>query len=345
MVTQLINGTTATTTNSRKHMDADSQARMIFDRLEDDFGKMVSRKDMDYIFYKNTAGGSGMNDAMFFYSEAPAYYDNTSIANSSQNTVALVGYRVNTNLQLERLGKGLTWDGATSVTTTPGGAVYLTVTGTVGGIPDTNSTIATRWPAIGTPAGSNGSGAFNDGADTDYHLLSDQTYRMEIAFLLSNGTVSAKPILSGSGINYTSSASDPPSTTTGTAPTYPAGARWFNTSINQGYICTSAANITSATSWTLTWNRIGIQDVNAIIVAIAILDTTSREILTNTSSMVNVLTDPSDSDLASSPPILMAQTWSNIINSTTFAQSAGIPQSAASQIRIYQRYFYINNKQ
>ena len=59
---------------------------------------------------------------------------------------------------------------------------------------------------------------------------------------------------------------------------------------------------------------------------------------------VNALRDLTPADLASSPPKLMAQTWNNAVNSSTFAATVGIPQSAASQVRIYQRYFYLNNK-
>src|SRR5437879_1770459 len=69
VVTQLVNSTALTATGSRKHTDADGQARMIFDRMANDFGRMVIRKDVDYLFTKQAG-----NDGMVFYSEAPAYF-------------------------------------------------------------------------------------------------------------------------------------------------------------------------------------------------------------------------------------------------------------------------------
>src|SRR4051794_37602138 len=72
-VAQLVNSATILTTNSRKHMDADSQARLVFDRMGGDFSRMLQRSDVDYVFSKQDG-----NDKMFFYSEAPAYYDGGS---------------------------------------------------------------------------------------------------------------------------------------------------------------------------------------------------------------------------------------------------------------------------
>jgi hypothetical protein len=39
--------------------------------------------------------------------------------------------------------------------------------------------------------------------------------------------------------------------------------------------------------------------------------------------------------------MLMAQVWGNAITSSNFATASGIPPTAASQVRIYQRYFYL----
>ena len=61
---------------------------------------------------------------MYFYSEAPAYYDGSASDFTNRNTTALVGYRINAAWQLERLGKLLTWDGS-AASATPGAVVYL----------------------------------------------------------------------------------------------------------------------------------------------------------------------------------------------------------------------------
>jgi type II secretory pathway component PulJ len=96
----ILSSATLLITQSHIKIDADSEARMIFDRMSSDFAGMVKRPDIDYAF-----GRPSGNDALFFYSEAPALADNTS---TYSNTCALVGYRINSSNQLERLGKGLT---------------------------------------------------------------------------------------------------------------------------------------------------------------------------------------------------------------------------------------------
>ena len=40
----------------------------------------------------------------------------------------------------------------------------------------------------------------------------------------------------------------------------------------------------------------------------------------------------------------MGEAWKNAIFSPGFAFSVGIPQLAAGQVRIYQRFFYLNTK-
>src|SRR4051812_22771165 len=101
-VAQLVNNATIVTTHSRKRIDADGQARLVFDRISGDFAKMLKRTDVDYLFSKQTG-----NDRMFFYSEAPAYYDGGASSIKPHSSVALVGYRINTSYQIERLGKEL----------------------------------------------------------------------------------------------------------------------------------------------------------------------------------------------------------------------------------------------
>ena len=90
----------------------------------------------------------------------------------------------------------------------------------------------------------------------------------------------------------------------------------------------------------------GMQDVSAIIVAIAILDDSNRKIVTNTSQLVSALKDfpvsLGQQEAATSP--LMVTLWQDQINAPTFAQSAGLPPEAASAVRVYQRYFYLNTK-
>jgi hypothetical protein len=168
------------------------------------------------------------------------------------------------------------------------------------------STIAGNWPAIGTLAGSNNC-AYGDGLDSDYSSLSDQVFRMEVIFLLKDGTLSTRPILSP----YNSSASDP--TASNGLPTYKVGSRWFNASTRQGFICRSAV------AGAATWDRIGTQDVLAIVIAMALLDPASRKLFPASAyaGMANALPDPSQTDLDSKQ--LMAQVWQPILNDASYA--------------------------
>ena len=73
LVMQLINSTSILTGNSNKRMAADSQARLLLDRMAQDFGKIVKRADVDYFFQTNAG-----NDQMAFYSETTGYYCSVS---------------------------------------------------------------------------------------------------------------------------------------------------------------------------------------------------------------------------------------------------------------------------
>lgn len=349
-VAQLVGSASAVTTGSRKHMDADTEARLVFDRMAADFAKMVRRTDVDYVFYKNQAAGSGINDAVFFYSEAPAYYSGSPNV-TSKSTGALIGYRINpidpvtknTSPHLERLGKGLLWDTKTTVGTSgaPGGMLFLSYL-TNGIIPDPNSSIAGDGTSKGNWGGTSGLGtltgtsncSFGDGADSDYIVLGDSVFRLEIAFLLKDGTFSNKPI--------TNPTIGTPSAINGSG----VGSRMYDTNAGIGYVCTSAT-VNSGTVTNAVWNRIGIQDVSAVVVAIAILDNNSRKIVTNFTKLTTAFPDPTDTELvpvsSSTVPTLMAKKWLDTLNKSGFAATAGIPQAAASQVRIYQRTFYLNN--
>lgn len=350
MVNQLTSSATVTTNNSRKHMDSDSQARMIFDRMASDFEGMFKRPDVDCIFYKNfpsSSGSPGTNDALFFYSESPGYFDNPPASAAQQSSVSLVGYRINTQNSyypnvpvLERLGKGLTWDGANNGSSSGSLIFFATLPGSA--TPATTTLLDGNWPTIGSSQG-----AYADGTDSDYHVLSEQAYRMEIAFLLNDGTISTFPVTNPGGTKNNLGASGAPLPGNDNTQGYTVGSRWFDTSAtggSRGYICTNSATGVAV------WDPIGIRDVSAVIVAIAVLDTNSRKLITNASNMVGALRDPINTDFTASPPQspasppqLMAQTWSAAVNSSDFVANSGIPRAAASQVRIYQRYFYINN--
>ena len=323
-VSQMVNSTATLTKNSGKHMDSDSQARDVFDRLAMDFAGMVRRPDADCLFVKSTgSGGNALNDKFFFYSEAPAYFSGdagTGATPAPQNdsTLSLVGYRVNAGLippyQLQRLGKGLTWTGSPNGAQ-GGAAVFLTFpapsaspspSATVSPTPSPlpTSTLAGNWStAIGSPPDYEPTGTDLNGSDQDYRVLSSGVFRLEFCFLMKDGTLSSQP--------YTAPDMEPR----------------------------------------------GMQDVSAVIVAIAILDDTSRTIVTPAnastlmSHLVSALPDfagteipAADTPATATNPVLMAPVWQKALNNPSFAQTYTVPQAVVSAVRVYQRYFYLNTQ-
>src|SRR5215813_1228682 len=140
LVGRLMTSATLATTQSGKRMDSDSQVRIIFDRMANDFAAIVRRQDVDYIFAKQNG-----NDTMYFFSGAAKYFD-TSISDAAKSSLALVGYRINSSFQLERLSRGLTWDGQVGPSPAPGSMVFLT-TPSPSSTPVPGSTIAGNWAA------------------------------------------------------------------------------------------------------------------------------------------------------------------------------------------------------
>jgi prepilin-type N-terminal cleavage/methylation domain-containing protein len=292
MVAQITNSASATVAGSRKHMDADNQARAIFDRLATDIGKMVRRGDVDSIVKGSNSDAPGNpptmpgNDAMFFFSEAPGFWSiptpspAPSTTPSPKSPVTLVGYRINESATagapayaLERLGSAIPWESEAG-----GSGVAFLTRANASSTPAPGSTIATGWSgAVGSIANN-----YKDGTSTDYQAIGEGVFRLEYCYLLKDGTFSNTPFLA-------------PHTTAQ-----------------------------------------GLQDVSAIVVALAIMDSNSRKIAPDLEKLSQALPD-------ASPPTLMAEAWKNAITSPNFASSAGIPQAAAGQVRIYQRFFYLNN--
>jgi len=292
-VAQIVNTTQNISRASNKSLGADGESRLVFDRMAMDLSRMVKRNDVDYLLNRMSGSAStGANDSLFFYSEAPAFSAPTSTI-AQQNSVALVGYRINTQYQLERLSKGLTWSAAPS-----DGMVFLSyasypVTST--STPLSGSTLLTAWPSVVNATST----------DANYHVLGPDVFRFEFCYLLNACT-------DLTGVHQPAIYSN-----------VPYDSRLGHTSIT----------------------GIGLADVQAFVVSLAILDATSRKGIpsgTNLSTASSLFVDPSNADLATAPPKLMATTWSNLINGGSFAHNAGIPAPVADQVRIYQRLFPLN---
>src|SRR5207249_8957997 len=88
VVAKIVDTAATTVRPASKHIDTDTQARVVLDRMAVDFGKMLKRTDIDYyikapIGYKNpNAHGNGNklqsgqsgNDQIACYSESPGFY-------------------------------------------------------------------------------------------------------------------------------------------------------------------------------------------------------------------------------------------------------------------------------
>ncbi len=102
LVAEMVSSASLVTKQSSRQMDADDEARMVFDRMAGDFQQMLRRADVNPLFLATNG-----NDQFYFYSQAPGYSTNSGTNVNSE--IALVGYMVTTN-GLARLGAQQSWD-------------------------------------------------------------------------------------------------------------------------------------------------------------------------------------------------------------------------------------------
>lgn len=164
LITQLLNNAAALTTAGNKRMDADSQARPLFERMALDFGQMIKRSDVSF-YLKTAATPMTGNDLIGFYSAVEGYFPTTP------SPISVVAYRVNSDPSnsvayhcLERMGKGLDWNGA-STTNTPVVFRPLTLDG--------------AWPSVAS------SSAYDDTdpARRTYEVIGPDVFRFEYYYV------------------------------------------------------------------------------------------------------------------------------------------------------------------
>jgi hypothetical protein len=339
IATQLLNSAATITTLGHKQMDADSQTRQLLDRMAIDFAQMVKRSDVDY-YVKSSwfavgspPGPTGVrtlkqpgNDTIAFYSAVPGYYPSTG----SPSPISLVAYRVNAQNKLDRMGKGLLWNGSTPTSgATPPAVVFmpvpiaslLPIAELPSPTPDPTSTPA--WPEIAIGAGSSWS---------DTEVIGPQVFRFEYYYLLKGQT---NPT---TGTTYSPIFSDTPWDTricSCPSPTPPATPPPTPTpNPTPPLLCCHTAPE-------------GMQDVAAIVVAVAVIDPKSKALLSDAqvSSLASQLIDwgktscpncPSETQWQTTPGLLRAQ-WQNTLNAVTT-----LPRPAISGIRLYERYMYLS---
>jgi hypothetical protein len=198
---QLMTTAAAITRTGHKHIDTDTQARVVLDRMALDFAQMVKRTDIDYYIkqkanYNGHGNGHGCgrgrnndkgSDQIAFFSHVPGYYP-SGYTVGKQSPISLVAYRVNESNsgqeaarygRLERMAKGLGWNGHISNpnTNSPYPIVFL---------PQTISNISAWSAAINND---------NNAAsrDADYEVIGSGVFRFEYYYLLKNGRVTDWP--------------------------------------------------------------------------------------------------------------------------------------------------------
>src|SRR6266487_3344503 len=206
MGAQLMTSTTAITRTAHKHIDTDTQARVVFDRMALDFAQMLKRTDIDY-YVKQRSGYNGHNnghgwgrgkngdkgsDQIAFFSAVPGYYPSNPAGEHSP--ISLVAYRVTESTQswaaasygrLARMAKGLHWAGVDdgNATNTPYPVIFSPGQVVTGAGPWGN-----MWQAaIGNDNPQNGN------FDPDYEVIGAGVFRFEYFYLLKDGFLSTWP--------------------------------------------------------------------------------------------------------------------------------------------------------
>jgi len=295
VVVQIVDGAQKTTGASKARLECDAEARTIFDRMALDISRMPNRRDLDYLFDlaggASTTGANG-SDAFFFYSEAPAAYTGTA---NTEDSVSLVGYRINNDYKLERYSQGLAWTpvGATK------GVIFLTYAPPTGTLtyptptptPEVDSTITGGFGSLSAAP-----------SDDNYHVIGGGVFRMEVTFLLKpNPTNNLAAIYSN----------------------FPYDDRITGHTDQFRYV-------------------LGLSDVQAIIVTLAIIDAGGRKMLTTSQlqSMASSLPRVQNSGAAGiSPNSLPGEKWETTIDDG----SLSAPKSVASRVRVYQRMFLLTS--
>ena len=352
LATQLLNSAANVTTLGNKQMDADAQTRQLVGRMAIDFAQMVKRSDVDY-YVKSSWFATGSptpaptgartllqpgNDRIAFYSTVPGYYPSTGL----QSSVSLVAYRVNDQNKLERMGKGLLWNGSTPTSGTPPPAVFMPIPLAspipIAELPQpTPSPTATpAWPEIAST-----------GSWSDSEVIGPQVFRLEYYYLLKGQTNPAAP--PPTPTPYSPIFSDTPwdtricacPTVTPSPTVTPTPGTPTPTPTPPSVCCHVAPE--------------GMQDVAAVVVVIAVIDPKSRALLDNSAQVpppndnITVLGGqlidwgntgcsgcPSQTQWQTTPGLLRAQ-WQSTLNGIT-----NLPRPAISGIRVYERYFYLS---
>jgi hypothetical protein len=217
IASQLMSSASAIARTGHKHFDTDTAARVVLDRMALDFAQMVKRTDVDYYVKQRIYSGHGnghgcgqghnndlTSDQIAFYSQVPAYNPDPVNYSTKQSPISLIAYRVNESAsgqdaarygRLERMSKGLLWNGVSN-NTGNGNNVYYPIVFQTGQIDSScnqnscpcNGTVG-PWANAWSAATCN----TNNSRDPDYEVIGPNVFRFEYYYLLKNGRVTDWP--------------------------------------------------------------------------------------------------------------------------------------------------------
>ena len=81
-----------------------------------------------------------------------------------------------------------------------------------------------------------------------------------------------------------------------------------------------------------------------MVVTLAALDAKSRQLVGDMTALAAALPDPTDAQVHSHPPELIASVWKKAIESADFASVAKVPPQVAANVRVYQRVLLLNDQ-
>jgi len=325
MFAQLMTSATAVSRTGHKHIDTDTQARVVLDRMALDFAQMLNRTDVDYyvkgpVNYKGHGNGHGWgkkidtgqqgSDQIAFFTQVPGYYPT-----GSQSPLSLVSYRVNQGsasnapyLKLERLAKGLPPNGYD-----PGNNPSTTAFYPIVFLPQTISGVGKPWVAA-INNDSNCGNNLNNSCDSNYEIMGPGVFRFEYYYLLKNGRLTDVPWDRDDWPTRKSLGNDPDP---------------------------------------ITNPNIGLTDIESIGVTIAVIDPAGRALINaaNPNSLFDLASDMDDFATAPGRGVgnqtkyigMMEAAWKTTVE--TVAQTGQtsshtpVPPEAAKAIRVYTRYF------
>jgi hypothetical protein len=307
-VTQLVNHASVIVGQGTKHMDSEAYTRALFDRIAVDVAQMVKRTDISY-YVKNLVSGSvmgngipGVNDRMAFFSSGPGYYDTAKVVYNSG--YSLIAYRVNSD---------------------PASSFYNKVERMAKGLPLNGAYVT-------PPSGSN--------ATVTPLLFLDSTIATTIGNVWPTATA---PV---GDPNYYCCSSCTPCNDPEQAYERVAS-QVFRL---EYYYLTSASPATlvaSPPTWS-DWNTVNIKDVAAIVVAVAVIDPQSKKLLGTTpadqdaqiAKIIQKLPDYTSAITNYGKPGALLAQWQDVLN--TDGTIKAMPRPALQGIRLYERYFYLN---